>query len=106
MVERRRSSERWGLRRRVTSPSPAFIEILRGLEGKYFFPTRAQAENLGAKYAKMGLGEQTITSGRIGTDVLRQFGEPLEAAGEGPAFFLRNESLRHITNVTIEGPLR
>jgi hypothetical protein len=77
-----------------------------GLEGKYFFPTRAQAENLGAKYAKMGLGEQTITSGRIGTDVLRQFGEPVEAAGEGPAFFLRNESLRHITNVTIEGPLR
>lgn len=34
-------------------------------EGKYFYPTRAQAENLGAQYAKLGLGEQTLTSGQI-----------------------------------------
>ncbi len=45
-----------------------------GLEGKYFYPTQAQAENLGAQYAKIGLGEQTLTSGRISTDLLNQFG--------------------------------
>jgi hypothetical protein len=76
-----------------------------GLEGKYFYPTQAQAENLGAQYAKMGLGEQTLTSGRISTDLLSQFGEPIAPAGEGPAFFLRNDLLPYISDVTIEGPL-
>jgi hypothetical protein len=76
-----------------------------GLEGKYFYPTQAQAENLGAQYAKMGLGEQTLTSGRISTDLLNQFGEPISPAGEGPAFFLRNDVLPNIFGVTIEGPL-
>jgi RHS repeat-associated protein len=33
-----------------------------GLEGKYFYPTRAQTESLAAKYAKLGLGDQTLTS--------------------------------------------
>jgi hypothetical protein len=76
-----------------------------GLEGKYFYPTQAQAENLGAQYAKMGLGEQTLTSGQISTDLLSRFGESIEPAGEGPAFFLRNDLLPCITGVTIEGPL-
>jgi hypothetical protein len=76
-----------------------------GLEGKYFYPTQAQAENLGAQYAKMGLGEQTLTSGRLSADLLSRFGEPIEPAGEGPAFFLRNNLLPYITGVTIEGPL-
>jgi hypothetical protein len=76
-----------------------------GLEGKYFYPARAQAENLGAQYAKLGLGEQTLTSGRISTDLLGRFGEPIEPAGEGPAFFLRNEYLPYISDATIEGTL-
>jgi RHS repeat-associated protein len=76
-----------------------------GLEGKYFYPTRAQAENLGAKYAKLGLGEQSLTSGQISTALLRGAGEPIEPAGEGPAFFLRNEYLQYINDVTIEGPV-
>jgi hypothetical protein len=76
-----------------------------GLEGKYFYPTQAQAENLGAQYAKLGLGEQTLTSGQISTGLLNQLGEPIAPAGEGPAFFLRNEQLPFINNVTIEGPL-
>jgi hypothetical protein len=49
--------------------------------------------------------EQTLTSGRISTDLLNQFGEPVEPAGEVPAFFLRNEQLPFINDVTIEGPL-
>lgn len=75
------------------------------MEGKYFYPTQAQAENLGAQYAKLGLGEQTLTSGQISTALLRGLGEPIEPAGEGPAFFLRNEYLQYISNVTIEGPV-
>jgi RHS repeat-associated protein len=74
-----------------------------GRVGKYFYPSQAQAENLGAKYAKMGLGEQTLTSGRISTDLLSRVAESISPAGEGPAFFIRNEFLHHITDVTIEG---
>jgi hypothetical protein len=76
-----------------------------GLEGKYFFPTRGQAESLGAKYGKLGYGDQTLTSGQISTEVLLRVGERIKPAGEGPAFFLRNVALRNISNVTIEGPL-
>lgn len=76
-----------------------------GLEGKYFYPTQAQAERLAAQYAKLGLGEQTLTSGRISNSVLRQLGEPIEPAGEGSAYFLRNDVLRFLNDVTIEGPL-
>ncbi len=71
-----------------------------GLEGKYFYPTQAHAENLGAQYAKMGLGEQTLTSGRISTSLLSQVGESISPAGEGPAWFIRNAFLHMIT---IEG---
>lgn len=61
---------------------------------------QAQAERLGAQYAKMGLGEQTLTSGRISTDLLNQAGELIEPAGEGPAFFVRNEYLQYIDVTT------
>jgi len=67
--------------------------------GKYFYPTQEQAANLAAKYSKMGLGEHTVTSGRISTDVLRRSAEPISPAGEGPAYFIRNDVLPQITNV-------
>ena len=60
---------------------------------------------MGAQYAKMGLGEQTLTPGRISTDLLNQVAERIQPAGEGPAFFIRNEFLPSITGVTIEGPI-
>ena len=70
-----------------------------GLEGKYFYPTQEQAENLAATYSKMGLGEHTVTSGRISTDLLRRSAEPISPAGEGSAFFIRNDVLPNITDV-------
>ena len=73
-----------------------------GLEGKYFYPTQAQAENLGVP--SWALGEQTLTSGQISTDLLTRVGEPITPAGEGPAYFLRNEYLQYIANITTEGP--
>jgi hypothetical protein len=76
-----------------------------GLEGKYFYPTQEQAANLAAKYAKLGISDQTLTSGQISTELLQRFGEPITPAGEGPAFFLRNELLPFITDVTTHGPV-
>jgi hypothetical protein len=76
-----------------------------GLEGKYFYPTRAQAENLGGMYSKAGIGgPYSVSSGTVARTVLNQ-AERIAPAGEGPAFFLRNDLLSNITNVTVHGPL-
>jgi hypothetical protein len=76
-----------------------------GLEGKYFYPTQEQAVNLAGRYAKLGINDQMLTSGRISNELLQQLGEPITPAGEGPAFFLRNEVLPYINDVTIHGPV-
>jgi hypothetical protein len=76
-----------------------------GLEGKYFFPTRAQAENLGRMYSKLGIGgPYNVSSGTVARSVLDR-AEPMQAAGEGPGFFFRNDLLPHITDVFDHGPL-
>jgi hypothetical protein len=72
--------------------------VLRGHRGE-------QAANLAAKYAKLGISEQTLTSGQISTELLQRFGEPITPAGEGPAFFVRNELLPFISDVTTHGPV-
>jgi hypothetical protein len=102
---RRSFSGRSDLLRPVISLSRVFTATRLAWKASTFYPTQAQAENLGSQYAKLGLGEQTLTSGRIGTDLLNRFGEPISPAGEGPAFFLRNEYLPYINDVTIEGPV-
>lgn len=74
-----------------------------GLEGKYFFPTVKQAVNLARMFTKLGLGgPYTLTSGLVAQVVL-DAAEQLNAAGEGTAFFLSNEQLPLITDVTIHG---
>lgn len=76
-----------------------------GLEGKYFFPTQAQAENLAGMFAKAGMGgPYTLTSGLVAHSVLAA-AEEVNAAGEGLAFFLRSDQLPLITDVTIHGLL-
>jgi hypothetical protein len=78
---------------------------LFGLEGKYFFPTQEQAENLSAMFMKVGMGgPYALTSGVVAQSIL-DAAEEVNAAGEGTAFFLRNEQLPLITNVTIHGML-
>jgi hypothetical protein len=42
-----------------------------GTEGKYFFPTRGQAEHFSSLMEKAGQGSPCITSGCISTSVLR-----------------------------------
>lgn len=76
-----------------------------GLEGKYFFPTRAQAENLGQMYTKAGIGAPyRVTSGTVARGVLDQ-ADAIHAAGEGPGFFFQNPPLQQIFNVTDHGPI-
>jgi hypothetical protein len=76
-----------------------------GLEGKYFFPTQVQAENIAAMFTKAGIGgPYTLTSGLIAQSVL-DGAEAVSAAGEGAAFFLRTAQLPSVTDVTIHGLL-
>ena len=76
-----------------------------GLEGKYFFPTRAQAENLGRMYSKAGIGgPYNVSSGTVSRNVLER-AEPMQAAGEGRGYFFRNDLLPHITDIVDHGPL-
>ena len=72
-----------------------------GNEGKYFFPTKAQAKNLadnilpGRKFC--------ITSGCIDSSVLAKI-DKIYPAGEGQAWFIPNELLPYIDNIVIHGP--
>jgi hypothetical protein len=72
-----------------------------GNEGKYFFPTKAQAKNLadnilpGRKFC--------ITSGCIDSSVLAKI-DKIYPAGEGQAWFIPNELLPYIDNIVVHGP--
>ena len=72
-----------------------------GNEGKYFFPTKAQAKNLadnilpGTKFC--------ITSGCIDSSVLAKI-DKIYPAGEGQAWFIPNELPPYIDDIVIHGP--
>jgi hypothetical protein len=59
------------------------------LEGKYFFPTQDQAENIARMFTERGMGgPYTITSGTIPEEVQAR-GIPITNAGEVPGYFLQ-----------------
>ncbi|WP_188194216.1 hypothetical protein [Nonomuraea sp. SYSU D8015] len=62
--------------------------LTRGLEGKYFFPTREQAENFKRLAEERGWGTYVVTEAQIEARYLAK-AESVAAAGEGPAYFLR-----------------
>lgn len=72
--------------------------------GKYFFPTQGQAENLGQGYIKIGQGQQTLTHGQAPRSVIDR-AEPVHAASEGPAWFVRTADIPSICNVICIGPI-
>jgi hypothetical protein len=74
-----------------------------GIGGKYFFPTKAQAENFQDLLAKSGQGSTCITSGCIPTSLLRGV-DVIQPAGEGPAYFVPNELLPYFNNIIVHGP--
>jgi hypothetical protein len=72
-------------------------------EGKYFFPTKGQAENFSQMMAKTGNGPYCITSGCIPNSVLRGI-QPIRAAGEGTAYFVPDALLPYFNRIVIHGP--
>lgn len=80
-------------------------QVQLGGEGKYFFPTREQAENLGQMYTKQGWGgQQTLTRGQAPRSVIDR-AEPVNAGTEGPGWFVRSPDIPSICNVTCVGPV-
>jgi hypothetical protein len=73
-----------------------------GTEGKYFFPTKGQAENFSNMMGKTGTGPYCITSGCIPTSVLRGI-ETIHAAGEGTAYFIPQDLLPYFRDIVIHG---
>ncbi len=73
-------------------------------EEKYFFPTKAQAENF-SKIASenYGTGPYCITSGYIPTSVLRGV-QTIHPAGEGTAYFIPDDLLPYFKNIVSNGP--
>lgn len=80
-------------------------QVQLGGEGKYFFPAREQAENLGQMYTKQGWGgQQTLTRGQTPRSVIDR-AEPVNAGTEGPGWFVRSTDVPSICNVTCVGPV-
>lgn len=61
-------------------------------EGRYFFPTRTQAENFSTMMEKIGGGPYCITSGCIPASRRRGV-QSIHPAGEGTAYFVPDEPL-------------
>jgi hypothetical protein len=75
-----------------------------GGEGKYFFGTQQQAENLGQMYNKSPSfpGPQTVTRGQVPQSVLQR-AEGVNAGTEGPGWFIRTPDISSICNVSCIG---
>lgn len=74
-----------------------------GTEGKYFFPTKAQAENFSNLMGKTGTGPYCITSGCIPRSTLNGI-ETISPAGEGTAYFIPQNVLPQFRDIIIHGP--
>lgn len=73
-----------------------------GQMGKYFFPTKAQAEALATKYESMGLGDYVVTTATVDDAVLATSADSIAPAGEGAAYYLwGEEALAAISEVTL-----
>lgn len=76
-----------------------------GQIGKYFYPTREQAESLAGNYTKRGIGAPyTLTSGKVPRSLFDNV-DSIHPAGEGPAWFFPNSQLPGICRVTCHGPV-
>ncbi|GAB2948172.1 hypothetical protein ACFMQL_10365 [Nonomuraea fastidiosa] len=74
--------------------------VIQGLEGKYFFPTREQAESFKRLAGERGWGTYVVTQAEIDARHLAK-AESIAAAGEGPAYFLRNGLVRLVRLVRV-----
>ncbi|RBY76602.1 hypothetical protein DQ239_13770 [Blastococcus sp. TF02-09] len=74
-----------------------------GTEGKYFFPTKDQAEHFSNLMGKTGRGPYCITSGCIPRSTLDGI-ETISPAGEGTAYFIPEELLPQFRDIIVHGP--
>jgi hypothetical protein len=72
-----------------------------GPEGKYFYPTQAQAESLASLYESQGYGTYTITSATVDESALATSADSISIAGEGDAYFLLEEGVAAMSEVTV-----
>jgi hypothetical protein len=72
-----------------------------GVEGKYFYPTEAQAESLAQLYESQGYGTYTVTSATVDESALATSADSISIAGEGDAYFLLEEGVAAMSEVTI-----
>lgn len=71
--------------------------------GKYFFPTRQQADAFAEMMTKRGMGgPYCTTSGCIPADLLRQI-ERITPAGEGAAYYIPDSLLPYIDDILTHG---
>ncbi len=113
-----------GLEVRTTAPSSSGQRIFRAVEpdeladlmgsgqyrniagigdGKYFFPTRQQADAFAEMMTKRGMGgPYCTTSGCMPSNLLRQV-ERISPAGEGAAYYIPESMLPYIDDIIIHG---
>jgi hypothetical protein len=73
-----------------------------GQIGKYFYPTKAQAQALASKYESMGLGNYTVTTASIDDATMATAAvDSIAPAGEGAAWFFWEEAVTAIGEVAI-----
>jgi hypothetical protein len=76
-----------------------------GLEGKYFYATRTQAEKLAKLYEERGWGgPQSVTSGTVPRTIFRS-AHVFHDAGLGRAYYFPKGLLGQIRNITNHGPV-
>jgi hypothetical protein len=71
--------------------------------GKYFFPTKQQADTFAEMMLKANIGgPYCTTSGCIPANLLRQV-DRISPAGEGAAYFVPESMLSYIDDIVIHG---
>ena len=73
-----------------------------GGEGRYFFPTRVQAENFQRLMQDAGMDTICVTSGCIPTELLRGI-EIIHPAGEGSAYLMPEGLLPYFRKIITHG---
>ncbi|WP_433294152.1 hypothetical protein ACQP2F_32365 [Actinoplanes sp. CA-030573] len=72
-----------------------------GQIGKYFYPTREQAQSLAQKYEQAGYGDYVVTSSQVDEGLLASGADSITVAGEGDAYFLLEEAVLGLGEVAI-----
>lgn len=73
-----------------------------GNEGKYFHPTKAQAEAIATKYETAGFGNYTVTSASVDDSVLNAGAVgSISVDGEGDAWYFLEAGLEAVGELAI-----